>query len=145
MTTLRKRATTALLAASLCAPFPVLAQESNAPGLSVELNATDTVGESCRLTFLLSNGLQQDIDKLVAETVLFSDEGGVILLTLFDFAALPAGRPRVRQFQVPDTSCDRLGQVLINGVGTCTIGGAASTACQDALTLSSRVEIGLEG
>ena len=125
--------------------LPTAAFTQDANGLSIELNAADTVGESCRLTFVLSNRLEQDIDKLVAETVLFSDKGGVVLLTLFDFATLPAGRPRVRQFQVPETSCDRLGQVLINGVDTCTIDGAQSGACQTALTLSSRAKIGLEG
>ncbi|MEM7519990.1 MAG: hypothetical protein AAF307_03035 [Pseudomonadota bacterium] len=117
----------------------------DAPKLNLELNAADTVGESCRLTFLLSNGLPDDVESLVAETVLFSDQGGVVLLTLFDFGELPAGRPRVRQFQVPETSCDRLGQVLVNGFDTCTIGGAASGTCQDALSLSSRMQIKLEG
>ncbi|MEM8576701.1 MAG: hypothetical protein AAGF60_02515 [Pseudomonadota bacterium] len=116
-----------------------------APKLEIQLNTADLVGESCRLTFVLTNALGADVDQLVAETVLFSDEGGVVLLTLFDFAALPAGRPRVRQFQVPGTSCDRIGQVLINGISTCTMGGAASSACADGLSLSSRVDIGLEG
>lgn len=131
------------LTASLLLPAAALAQDAG--DLSIELNAADTVGESCRLTFVLSNGLEKNIDKLVAETVLFSDKGGVLLLTLFDFAALPSGRPRVRQFQVPETSCDRLGQVLINGVDTCALDGAQSGVCQAALTLSSRVKIGLEG
>ncbi|MEM9576547.1 MAG: hypothetical protein AAF999_06005 [Pseudomonadota bacterium] len=129
--------------ATLALPFPALAEDM--PSLSLELNTTDTIGESCRLTFVLTNGLADDIDKLVTETVLFSDQGGVVLLTLFDFAELPTGRPRVRQFRVPDTSCDRLGQVLINGVDTCTIGQYPSDTCQAALTLSSRVKIGLQG
>jgi len=132
-----------VLCATIC--LPVAAAASDASTLNLELNAAETVGESCRLTFVLSNGLEQDIEKLVAETVLFSDEGSVVLLTLFDFATLPAGRPRVRRFQVPDTSCDRLGQVLINGVDTCIISGVQSDMCQPALTLSSRVKTGLEG
>ncbi len=122
---------------------PALAED--APALTLELNAAETIGDNCRLTFVLSNGTTRDIDQLVAETVLFSEGGGVVLLTLFDFGALPAGRPRVRQFQVPDRSCNRLGQVLVNGLSTCTIGGAASGTCLEALGLSSRVDIGLEG
>lgn len=115
------------------------------PALSLELNAAELVGESCRLTFVLSNGLEGEIDGLVAETVLFSSDGAVLLLTLFDFGTLPAGRPRVRQFQVPDTSCNRIGQVLINGIATCTIAGEASDACADALSVSSRLDIKMEG
>lgn len=124
---------------------PLAANAQAESGVHIELNATDTIGESCRLTFLLTNSLDQDVDKIVAETVLFSDQKQVVLLTLFDFAALPAGRPRVRQFQVPNVSCDRLSQVLVNGISTCTQGGEQSTACQDTLRLSSRVDIELEG
>ncbi|MCY4179915.1 MAG: hypothetical protein OXC60_14450 [Litoreibacter sp.] len=134
----------AALAFALLAPASVFAQE-NDTGLRVELNAIDTLGENCRLTFVLQNKMADDIDQLVAETVLFSDEGGVVLLTLFDFAAVPAGRSRVRQFQVPNTSCDRLGQVLMNGIDTCTISGAASQACAQNLEVSSRVRIALGG
>jgi len=121
------------------------AAAEEAPRLEIQLNEADLVGESCRLTFVLTNALEADVDQLVAETVLFSAEWGVVLLTLFDFAALPAGRPRVRQFQVPDTSCVRIGQVLINGISTCTVAGGASPLCAEGLSLSSRIEIGLDG
>ena len=130
---------------ALILPAATLAQGSEEPALTLELNTADNVGEACRLTFLLSNGLERDIDKLVAETGLFSDEGEVILLTLFDFGELPVGRPRVRQFRVPDTSCERLGQVLVNGLDTCQIAGEQSGHCTDALEVSSRVRIGMEG
>ena len=129
--------------------FPGLAgAEEGAPAsprLSVELNATDTVGEACRLTFLLRNEMTVDIDQFVIETVLFSKEGQVILLTLFDFNAIPVGRPRVRQFQVPDTSCDRLGMVLVNGADTCSGGDLTAATCESAMALSSRTSIPLDG
>lgn len=135
---------TMFLTAMACAG---IAQAQSAPvgALSIELNAVDTLGESCRLTFLLNNGFDHDVDPLIAETVLISDQGQVVLLTLFDFGKLPAGRARVRQFQVPDTSCDRLGQVLVNGIDTCRVGGADKGDCDARLDLSSRVRIGLEG
>ena len=124
---------------------PQIATAEDAPALNIELNAADTLGKNCRLTFLLQNTLGTDIDGLVAETVLFSSEGQVMLLTLFDFGSLPNGRPRVRQFQVPGQSCDTLGQVLVNGFDTCVVGGAASEQCQSALNLGSRLDIKLEG
>lgn len=138
----QKTCISAALALALTATTSAIAQE-NDTGLRVELNAIDTLGENCRLTFVLQNKMSDDIDQLVAETVLFSDDGGVVLLTLFDFAAVPAGRSRVRQFQVPNTSCDRLGQVLMNGIDTCTISGAASQACARNLEATSRVHIAL--
>ncbi len=130
---------------ALAVAGPALAEDGGPGRLSIELNAVDTLGESCRLTFLLNNGLAQAIDPLIAETVLISDQGQVVLLTLFDFGKLPAGRARVRQFQVPEVSCDRLGQVLVNGIDTCVIGGSETADCDARLDLSSRVRIGLEG
>lgn len=131
--------------ALICIALPSLVHAEEEPKLSMELNATDTVENACRLTFVLQNALDQDIDALRAETVLFSSDGQVVLLTIFDFGILPVNRPRVRQFQVPGRDCDSLGQVLVNGLDTCTIGGAASDMCQSSLTLSSRVRIELEG
>ena len=121
------------------------AEETTSPRLSLELNAADTVGEACRLTFLLRNEMEQDIDQFVIETVLFSKSNQVVLLTLFDFAALPIGRPRVRQFQVPDTSCDGLGMVLVNGADTCSGGALTAAICEKSLSVSSRTAIPLEG
>lgn len=129
----------ALLAASA-----VTAQEEEKV-LTLDLNAADTIGEACRLTFVLSNGLPSDIDRLVYETVLFSEQGRVLLLTLFDFGALPVGRPRVRQFQVPDTTCDRIGSVLINGASTCDGEGLAPTICETALDTRSLSGIRIGG
>ena len=128
---------------ALLAPSLVWAQEQ--PALNIELNAAETTGGACKLTFVLSNETGTDIDQAVAETVLFSDQGAVMLLTLFDFGTLPNSRPRVRQFQVPNTACETVGQVLVNGVQNCTVDGAESDVCLNGLTLSSRVDIALEG
>ncbi|MEM6938547.1 MAG: hypothetical protein AAF943_14045 [Pseudomonadota bacterium] len=134
------------IAFALAASFPLTAMAEDAkPALGLELNSIETLDGSCRLTFVLQNSLAEDIDALVAETVLFSEAGQVVLLTLFDFGALPVGKPRVRQFQVPSRPCDGLGQVLVNGVDTCEIAGAADERCQSALSLSSRVRIDMAG
>jgi len=113
--------------------------------LLLELNAADIVGEACRLTFFVHNEMDTDVEKLVVETVFFSTDGKVELLTLFDFAAIPVGRPRVRQFQVPDTSCDRIGMVLVNGTDACEGGDLSTSLCEKALQVSSRTTIELKG
>lgn len=113
--------------------------------LSIELNATSTVGDACLLSFVLENTLQNNIEALVAETVLFSTDGQVKLLTLFDLGALPKSRKRVRQFQIPNTTCDAIGLLLINGFESCQIAGEQSKDCANGLRLSSRLPIPLEG
>ncbi len=114
-------------------------------GVALELNAADLVGEACRITFVATNTGTAPIDRAVYETVLFGADGGVMMLTLFDFGALPAGVPRVRQFQIADTACGRIGSLLINGAGTCTANDAASDACTKGLATSSRLNIALQG
>ena len=61
----------AVLALTLVFPGFVAGEEtkSEAPQLSLELNATDLVGETCRLTFLLRNNLEVDVEQFTVETV----------------------------------------------------------------------------
>jgi len=64
-----------------------LAQETDISGrVSVELNAVETVETSCKLTFLITNGVAQAIDKVVYEAVLFDANGQVDRLTLISAA-----------------------------------------------------------
>jgi hypothetical protein len=132
----------AILAAVLASP--ALAEEP-APALGLELNTVTEAEGACRLTFLAGNGLGADLDALVLEAVLFTTQGTVDRLTLFDFGALPAGRPRVRQFDVAGLSCAALGQVLVNGATECAGAGLAPGACIDALRLSTRTGVEVAG
>ncbi len=116
-----------------------LAAAAGPTTLDVELNDAVTVEGACRLIFTVENGLGQDIERLVYETVLFDREGGVRLLTLFDFMDAPAGRLRVRQFDVPGVSCDELGLLLVNGVAECE--APEPVACDEATRLTTRTGI----
>lgn len=129
----------------LAALWGAAGSAGTAKGISMELNAADLVGEACRITFVVTNQTDTPVDKAIYETVLFSKKGSVLMLTLFDFGALPTGVPRVRQFQVSDTSCSRIGMVLINGANTCTVAGDPNDICGSGLDTTSRIDIALEG
>lgn len=123
-----------------------LAEESDLSGkVAIELNALQSAEAACTLTFLVINGHATEIDKLVYETVLFDATGQVDRLTLFDFGTLPPGRPRVRQFAVPDLACDQLGRVLFNGLHTCTGDGIDAETCAQGMVTSSRTGIEVLG
>lgn len=113
---------------------------AGAPKLSLELNAVAEQDSGCRITFVATNTLGADIAALVVEAVIFTPDGLVDRLALLDFAALPQTRPRVRQFDLPGLSCDRIGQVLINAVGTCTGDGLPPDGCAAAMTVSTRLD-----
>lgn len=122
------------------------AQETDISGrLSVELNAAETTEGACKLTFLITNGLEAQIDKVVYESVLFGTDGQVDRLTLFDFGTLPPARPRVRQFVVPQITCEQLGRILFNGANTCEGAGIAAGICETGLIPSSRTQIEVLG
>lgn len=79
------------------------------------------------------------------EAVLFDTEGRVATLTLFDLGSLPAGRPRMRQFDMAGLSCDDLGAVLVNGIDACEGAGLTPAACLDGLRLSSNTDVEVTG
>ncbi|GFE64688.1 hypothetical protein [Litoreibacter roseus] len=127
-------------------PFETVADERDLTNkVAIELNTVTEGDGTCTLTFLVTNRQTVDIDQLVYETVLFEADGRVAQLTLFDFGALPMGRPRVRQFAVPDLTCGNLGRVLFNGVQTCRAEGLAADACEGGLVPSSRVSVEVLG
>lgn len=125
------------LVALLSSAAPLTAEE--APRLGLELVEADPQDGACRLSFLAQNGMGGDLSALVFEAVIFDRDGGVDRLLLLDFRDLPAGKPRLRQFDLPGAECGRLGQVLINGAETCDGAGATPAACIGALVPSSRV------
>jgi hypothetical protein len=133
----------AIALATALSAAPAAAQE--APALHLELNDLSEVPGGCQISFLAANATGADLDAVVFEAVLIDGQGRVDRLTLFDFGALPAERPRVRQFVLPDIACADLGRILINGAHRCETGGAASPACGAALRPTTRTGVELAG
>lgn len=134
-------------AAMTIAAAPAMAQTvaTQMPHLSVELNALTPAPSGCQISFVIQNDHGADINHAVFEAVLFDTENRVDRLTLFDFGALPAARPRVRQFIVPDLTCESLGRILINGAPTCAAPDLPESACMLDLSLTSRTKVELIG
>ncbi|WP_316016118.1 hypothetical protein [Roseobacter sp. HKCCA0434] len=115
------------------------------PAISIELNAAAQAEGGCTLSFLLSNGHDRAVESAVYEAVLFDAGGQVAQLTLFDFGSLPPGRPRVRQFTLPDRQCDEIGMLLINGAQSCEAPGLDAEICIETLRLDTRTDIEIAG
>jgi hypothetical protein len=119
------------------------ADQQDRPALSLDLNALEQVGPACRLVFVATNNTGLPISEMSLETVLFNSAGTVDRFALFDFQALPQGKTRVRQFDLPDSRCGDIGRVLINGVVSCKGETLKGNECMDRLELksSSKTEI----
>ncbi len=111
------------------------------PKLMLELNALQPTDRGCRFTFVVQNGLSNNISKAAFELVLFDKNGLVDRLTIVDFLDLSQGKTKVRQFDFNDTDCDEIGRVLINNATECAGDGIDPAACIRQLETTSRYDI----
>ncbi|MCC6002321.1 MAG: hypothetical protein JJU19_15895 [Pararhodobacter sp.] len=137
-----------LLPALACLAQPVAAQSPAAPPsavpgsapLRIELNRIDAIEGACRLVLVAENSGQDPVDGMSVEAVLFDHDGRVALLTLLDLGALPAGRMRVRSFDLAGLDCGGLGRLLINAA-TCTPADAAACLTEPDWTSATAIEV----
>ncbi|WP_319529967.1 hypothetical protein [uncultured Cohaesibacter sp.] len=136
-----KHHVTALCLASL---LSVAVTEAAAEGtLGLELNNAVNHDSVCRLSFMVHNGLDVQLETLGLEVVLLDKQGLAQDFLMLRSGNLPTGKRRVRQFDLPDVNCNNLGEVLINDVAECTAEGLDANGCLAILTPSSRIAIKL--
>ena len=109
--------------------------------INIELNRLEDVESGCRMSFVMTNGLETAIDGITMEAVLFDREGIVARFLLLKSRPMPIGKTRVQQFDVADTGCDVLGQVLLNDVTDCAGPALTPTLCLAAIETASRARI----
>jgi hypothetical protein len=77
--------------------------------------------------------------------VLFDEKGLVERMAVLDFRDLPAGKTKVRQFDLSGTKCEAVKSLLINDAPVCTGDGVAKDACMKALKTGSKSSVELKG
>jgi hypothetical protein len=113
--------------------------------LSVELNGVAPSDRGCKLTFVAGNDLATPLSKVSFEFVLFDQEGRVERMAVLDFRDLPAGKTKVRQFDLAGTKCAALSSLLINDAPVCTGEGIEKGACMLGLRTGSKSSVALKG
>jgi len=109
--------------------------------ISIQLNGAETVGDACRLTFVIRNELPKPVNALGLDLVMFDMSDGVSGYAAIDFGDLPAGKTRVRQYDVAKGDCTGISRVLMNEVRACEIEGNPAEDCLSRLQISTRSEI----
>lgn len=124
-----------ILAAGLALGGAAAAQEA-AP-LSVELNKLETIDSGCRSYFLFRNGAGRAFSAFELSLAIL-DTGGVIdrLLTI-DAAPLPTGRTTLKIFEIPETPCEQVGQILLHDIPACAAADGAEANCFEMIGLNS--------
>lgn len=128
---------TAVFAGCILAGAAARAEES---GIGIELNRLQTVKEACRISLVFTNNLEEPVEELTIEIVLFNADGAVERFLVLKSNPLPEGKIRVQQFDADGLSCDSIGRVLLNDVPACKIEGLERTACLEAIRPSSRTD-----
>lgn len=123
-----------------------VAQEA-APGgaLNIELNEVAPSPKGCKLTFVAGNAFAQSLSKVSFEFVIFDQKGLVERMAVLDFRDLPAGKTKVRQFDLPGTNCEAVKSLLINDAPACVGDGVQGDACMKALKTGSKSPVELKG
>jgi len=103
----------------------------------LELNATETAENRCRMTFLIENKSSRNIDILKLDLAMFNPEGVIQRRMIIEMGPVRGKRTNVRTFS-SDGECSHLGAILVNDVSACAPG--EPNACMDGLALSSRVK-----
>jgi hypothetical protein len=123
----------------MCVVFSVTAkaEEVQEELARLELNATETADNRCRMTFLIENKSTRTIDSLKLDLAMFNAEGVIQRRMIAEMGPVRGKRTNVRTFSA-DGECGQLGAILVNDVSACA--PVEPAACMDGLGLSSRVK-----
>ena len=108
--------------------------------LSIELNSLAQKGDSCRVRFVMRNGLGNPVEALKVEIVLFGKDGKIDGILTLNAGSLPAGKTRVKQFRLKN--CADVARILINDVSECKGKDLSPKICLKSLKIENRTEIG---
>ncbi len=121
-----------------------MVRAQDAPQLSLELNAAaDTPEGGCRLTYVVNNRLAGPLDKTGFQMAVFDAAGVVTRLMALDFGALPVGKTKIMQFDVPGQVCTQISRIVVNEATSCVMAGFDATpgTCIDGLATASKSSI----
>lgn len=124
------------LAVLFCLALPAQAQES---GLTVELNKFEEIETGgCRAYFLFRNGTENSFEGFEMSLAILDGQGVIDRLLAIDAAPLPVARTTLKLFEIPETSCANISEILLHELTSCRPQNAEETDCFPILTLSSK-------
>jgi len=127
--------TLAIIAMMIGGVSAVQAQEG---GLTVELNKFESVEGGCQTFFLFKNDTGQNFEGFEMSLAIMSGDGIIDRLLTIDAAPLPASRTTLKLFEIPDTQCADIGEILLHDIGSCRPQNGEELDCFGFLTLNSR-------
>jgi hypothetical protein len=107
--------------------------------LTVELNKFEdgVEGEGCRAFFLFRNDTGAAFEGFEMSLAILDPRGVIDRLLTIDAAPLPADRTTLKLFEIPQTACADISEVLLHDVSVCKPQNAPDTDCFALMDLAS--------
>lgn len=124
------------LAFGLALAGPSAAEEGR---LTVELNKVEEAeAGGCRAFFLFRNRTAVTLDAFEMSLAILDTEGVIDRLLSIDAAPLPVGRTTLKLFEIPETGCASISEILMHDIPACRTAAGANEDCFALVDLVSR-------
>lgn len=106
--------------------------------ISIELNKLLKQVNACRVYMVFTNGSGDALESYKPDLVFFGPDGVIAARLVVEGGPLPAGKTKVKLFDVPALDCGRISHVLLNDISTCTGPVKPVKGCLGITSTSSR-------
>jgi hypothetical protein len=112
---------------------------AKAGDLTVELNKLEeSDGNGCRAYFLFRNDTGQTLEEFEMALAIFDANGVIDRLLTINAAPIPVARTTLKLFEIPDSACSGISEVLLHDVTACKPQNAEPMDCFPLLDLQSK-------
>ena len=113
-------------------------------GLTVELNKLEEgEGGGCRAFFLFRNETGMSFEGFEMSLAILDTSGVIGQLLSIDASPLPVSRTTLKLFEIPETTCGGIGEILLHEMTACQPQNADEMDCFEVLTLDSKATVQL--
>lgn len=109
--------------------------------LTVELNKVEEIdGGGCRAFFLFRNETASSFDGFEMSLAIMDSNGVIDRLLSIDAAPLPVARTTLKLFEIPDTACANISEILLHEMTSCKQQNEDEMDCFPILDLNSKAD-----
>jgi hypothetical protein len=120
---------------------PVISAEGR---LTVELNKFEqNEGGGCRAFFLFRNQTDLTLEGFEMSLAVLNNQGVIDRLLSIDAAPLPASRTTLKLFEIPETSCGSISEILLHDIPSCRPQNEEEVDCFALIDLDSKTSAAL--
>lgn len=119
----------------MCGAIALIAAASLSPAahaeqaISVELNKLEPLERGCRVYMVFKNATGAALTSYKPDLVFFDKNGVIADRLVVEGAPLPAGKTKVKLFDVVSLACPDIARVLLNDVRACDGAGQQPADC----------------